>query len=187
MSTLTEPLLPSPTDSPEAQRRFEALLAAHQKIVLKVASIYAYGRDDRLDLGQEICAQLWRAFAHYDASRPFSTWMYRIALNVAISHVRREVGSRQRFEPLVDDADALAAPEPEEPDARLAQLDAFITTLEPLNRALMLLVLDERSHAEIAEVLGISTSNVATKINRIKQRLRDQFAAAQPEQSHGTR
>ncbi|CAN5162038.1 sigma-70 family RNA polymerase sigma factor [soil metagenome] len=170
------------------QQRFEALLAAHQKIVLKVTSIYAYGRDDRLDLGQEICAQLWRAFPRYDESRVFSTWMYRIALNVAITHVRREVGARRHFEPLGDEADALAAPEPEEPDTRLAQLTDFVGSLEPLNRALMLLVLDERSHAEIAEVLGISVSNVATKINRIKQRLREQFATIRtPENDHGTR
>ncbi len=181
MVTPIEPLAPDSPAPPAplpVKQRFEALLAEHHKIVLKVAALYASGRDDRLDLAQEIRVQLWRAFASFDGQRRFSTWMYRVALNVAISRLRHDVGVRARFEPLGDDVDALAAPESPEPDARLALLDDFIASLEPMNRALMLLVLDERSHAEIADVLGLSTSNVATKINRIKNRLRERFDAA---------
>src|SRR5262245_48707513 len=75
------------TDSP--QDRFQALLERHQRIVFKVANTYCRHSEDRRDLVQEIIVQLWRAFPRYDERRPFSTWMYRIALNVAISFARR--------------------------------------------------------------------------------------------------
>jgi RNA polymerase sigma-70 factor (ECF subfamily) len=75
------------TDSPQA--KFEALLERHQKIVYKVANTYCRHAEDRRDLVREISTQLWRAFPRYDEGRSFSTWMYRIALNVAISFARR--------------------------------------------------------------------------------------------------
>lgn len=167
--------------SGKAQRqRFEALWRQHQGVVLKVASVYARGAEDRRDLAQEIGVQLWRAFAAYDERRAkFGTWLYRIALNVAISQLRRTGGEAGRFEPLDEGhLDTIAGEPTAEPDERLAALHAFIGGLDALNRALILLYLEDRSHAEIAEVLGISTTNVATKINRIKQRLRGQMTAA---------
>jgi RNA polymerase sigma-70 factor (ECF subfamily) len=161
------------------QRQFEALLQEHRGIVFKVASVYAQGREDRNDLAQEIAVQLWRSFASFDAARAkFSTWMYRVALNVAISHARRTTRD-ERLEPL--DAAHLQLPgdaDVAQPDERLAALYAFIGRLDPLNRALILLYLEDRSQAEIAQVLGISETNVATKIGRIKQRLRGQMAPA---------
>ena len=163
---------------PRHQRQFETLLTEHRGIVFKVAGIYARG-SEREDLAQEIAAQLWRAFGAYDASRAkFSTWMYRVALNVAISHARRNAQAGC-LEPL--DAVHLELPGAsgaEEPDERLAALHAFIGQLDALNRALILLYLEDRSHAEIAQVLGISETNVATKIGRIKQKLRGQMTGA---------
>ena len=163
----------------QRQRQFEALLQEHRGIVFKVASIYARGGEDRSDLAQEIAVQLWRSFGSYDAARAkFSTWMYRVALNVAISHARH-AAKDERLEPL--DAVHLELPgDPDvsAPDERLAALYAFIGKLDPLNRALILLYLDDRSHVEIAQVLGISETNVATKIGRVKQKLRGQMAAA---------
>ncbi|WP_266157921.1 RNA polymerase sigma factor [Dyella silvatica] len=164
----------------ELQRGFEVLLREHQKIVFKVAAIYARQAEDRHDLAQEICAQLWRSFSSYDERRGrFSTWMYRIALNVGISHARRERGQGERFEPLDEYLlDTLGGGTPiAEADERLPQLHAFIAQLDALHRALILLYLEDRSYAEIAEILGISETNVATKINRIKQRLRVQMRA----------
>ena len=72
----------------DARDTFDALLQSHRKIVFKVAASYATSVEDRADLAQEIAAQLWRAYPAYDESRAFSTWMYRIALNVAISEFR---------------------------------------------------------------------------------------------------
>jgi len=161
------------------QQRFEALWREHRGIVLKVASVYARGAEERLDLAQEIGAQLWRSFAGFDERRAkFSTWLYRIALNVAISHLRR-TGEASRFEPLDEThLETIAGESSAEPDERLATLYAFIGELDALNRALILLYLEDRSYVEIAEVLGISTTNVATKINRIKQKLRGRMTAA---------
>ncbi|MCX7514682.1 RNA polymerase sigma factor [Frateuria hangzhouensis] len=161
------------------QRQFETLLQEHRGIVFKIARAYARGSADRDDLAQEIAVQLWRSFGHYDAARAkFSTWMYRVALNVAISHARR-ANRGEPLEPL--DAAHLELPgeaDVAQPDERLAALHAFIGQLDPLNRALILLYLEDRSYAEIAQVLGISETNVATKIGRIKQRLRGRMAPA---------
>src|SRR5262245_17763510 len=83
------------TPKPRAlQERFLTLLEMHERIVFKVAALYCHNAEDRRDLAQEITAQLWRAFPRYDEARPFSTWAYRIALNVAISYARR-AGVRQ--------------------------------------------------------------------------------------------
>lgn len=155
----------------------------HRAIIVKVASVYARGADDRQDLAQDISVQLWRAFGSYDAQRAkLSTWIYRIALNVAISQLRRETSSLAgRMEPLqmhhletIGGGDAVAAQ-----DERLVALYAFIGELEPLNRALILLYLDDRPYAEIADVLGISETNVATKLGRIKRTLRGRMVAAE--------
>ncbi|MFC5740610.1 RNA polymerase sigma factor [Dyella tabacisoli] len=164
----------------ELQKCFDALLREHQKIVFKVAGIYARQAEDRHDLAQEICAQLWRSFGSYDAQRGrFTTWMYRIALNVGISHARRERGQGERFEPLDEYLlDTLGGGTPiTEPDERLQSLHAFIAQLDALHRALILLYLEDRSYTEIADIIGISETNVATKIHRIKQRLRGQMRA----------
>jgi RNA polymerase sigma factor (sigma-70 family) len=166
-------------DSP--QNHFAALLEQHRGIVFKVAATYCRHRDDRQDLAQEIAAHLWRAFPGYDPTRPFSTWMYRIALNVAISHVRSS-GRRIPAVPLdeehnshpcfaIDDGTAQ-----HEADQQLRALYAVIDRQSPMDRALLLLWLEDRSQREIAEVIGISESNVATKLNRLKQRIREQIA-----------
>lgn len=171
----------------ERQRRFEALLRDHQRIVFKVAGVYAHDVHAREDLAQEIAVQLWRSFKSFDATRAkFSTWMYRVALNVAISHARsvKRTGAG-RLESLDGEhVAALAAGNESHVDAlqrgeRIAALHAFIAGLDPLDRALVLLYLEDRDYAGIAEVLGISATNVATKLNRIKQKLRAQATAAQ--------
>ena len=156
---------------------FGTLLDRHRGIVFKVANGYARGIEDRDDLAQEIAAQLWHAWPKYDPVRSFSTWMYRVALNVAISHLRHSELRRRHDavpldEALHDAADSNTA-DPEHQEG-LRFLQAFIARQRPLDRALLLLYLDERSQREIAEVLGISESNVSTKIGRLKQRIRDE-------------
>jgi len=163
------------------QQRFESLLHEHRRIVFKVAGLYSRSAADRDDLVQEISAQLWRSFGSYDEARAkFSTWLYRIALNVAISQARREHWSEaDRFEPLDTHHLETVGGEPiAEQDERLTALYAFIGQLDPLNRALILLYLEDRNYGEMAEILGLSETNVATKISRIKQKLRGQMTAA---------
>ncbi|TKS53485.1 sigma-70 family RNA polymerase sigma factor [Luteimonas yindakuii] len=167
---------------------FEVLLARHRGIVLKVAASYAWHREDRAELAQEIHLQLWRAWPGYDRRRSFPTWMYRIALNVAIDHARRQGGQRDRTEPFDDRLHDVAAPGPDPAlQEQLRLLQDFIRTRAPFERALLLLHLEERSTREIAEVLGIGESNVTTRISRLKQRLRDHARIHCPEADHGTR
>jgi RNA polymerase sigma factor (sigma-70 family) len=165
------------------QHRFEGLLREHRKIIFKVVAIYAGKAADRNDLEQEICVQLWRSFGSYDEERArFSTWMYRIALNVAISKLRRDRKSLAgRIESLDDvHLETIASDEPiSEENDRLEMLYALIGRLDPLNRAVILLYLEDRTYAEIADILGISETNVATKINRIKQKLRGEVTTAE--------
>ena len=156
------------------QDAFREAFERHRGIVLKVAHSYAAHAEDRRDLAQEIAAQAWKAYRHYDPARPFSTWLYRVALNVAISHLRAH-GGREAVA-----IDEIADPAHDEDAARetddgLRALQRCIATLAPLDRALFLLYLDERPQREIADVLGLSESNVATKIGRLKNRIRQQL------------
>lgn len=156
---------------------FEALLQAHRGIMLKVAATYARDHDERADLAQEIAAQLWRAWPRYDPRQPFSTWMYRIALNVGISHLRG-AGRRDRVLMPLDEAVHEAtdpSADAHEAGQQVRMLLAVIATFEPLDRALLLLYLEQRSTREMAEVLGIGESNVTTKLSRLKRRIRDHF------------
>jgi len=152
---------------------FELQLGKHPGIVLKVAASYARDPDDRADLAQEIRLQLWRAWPSYQAERPFSTWMYRIALNVAISHRRRD-HERHRLDVLDETHDGLVG----EPDVdaetrqRLGLVQRAMQDFGALDRALLLLHLEGCSHRESGEVLGISETNAATRLGRIRQQLR---------------
>jgi RNA polymerase sigma-70 factor (ECF subfamily) len=160
------------------RQAFGELFEQHRKIVFKVANTYSRHPDDRADLAQEIATQLWRAFPGYDPARSFSTWMYRIALNVAISFLRNHQHRHEHTEPLEDGhAEVIGhSGVAHEADEQVRALNRFIEQLEPLNRALLLLYLEERSYREIADILGISETNVATKIGRLKQRIRQDMA-----------
>lgn len=155
---------------------FLALVRPLDRAIASVATAYGRSPADRQDLAQEVLAQLWRSFDRYDRSRPFSTWVYRIALNVAISHARARWRAEDASEPI--DAEAHPAPAAEPVDERLALLRRFVGELEPMSRALMVLYLDERSGREMAEILGITETNVTTRLARIRQRLRERFAQA---------
>lgn len=149
----------------------------HRGIIHKVAAGYCSTRADRHDLTQEIMLQLWKAYPRFSAGRPFSTWMYRIALNVAISFLRKNTRPVRQTIPLDEVGQELPdenAGTPETDD-RVALLQRLIVMLDPLNRALLLLYLDDHSYSEIASILGISETNVATKLSRLKERLRQDF------------
>lgn len=155
-----------------SQERFLALLDEHKKILYKVAGSYSRSPEDRQDLEQEIVAQLWRSFGRYDESYKFSTWMYRIALNVAISSYRSESRRARSTVPAGESVLEIADPRAAEPDPELQILRRLIAQLDELDRALILLYLDGNRHDTIAEILGISETNVGTRIGRIKDRLR---------------
>ena len=164
------------------QQRFNTLLGENSGIVFKVVLTYCWHEDDRAELQQEIVTQLWSAFPKYDADKRFSTWMYRIALNVAISYVRNHTLRKRYMVPYDETVHTRVDSRAElNDDPRLEFLQQFVGELDPLNRAVMLLYLEEHSYQHIANIIGISETNVASKISRLKQRVRH-FSAFQNEQ-----
>lgn len=158
-----------------AHKDFEELLSSNRGIILKVAHTYCFHPDDRADLVQEIAVQLWRSWPKYDPQRKFTTWMYRIALNVAISFVRKEVHRRDTV-PLEETHDTIGRDACDsESNVQAQRLLEYINRQPPLDRALLLLYLEEKSQREIAEILGMTESNVSTKISRLKQRIRKEM------------
>lgn len=162
--------------------RFLALLEAHKRILYKVANAYCRERDDRPDLIQEMAIELWRSFDRYDPRQAFPTWMYRVAMNVAISFYRRSERRTRGHVSIdaIDDAlvDLGAADRMlDSAGDDLRELYRLIARLDPLDKALMILVLDGYGHEEIAAIAGLTPTNVATRISRIKQRMREELGS----------
>jgi RNA polymerase sigma factor (sigma-70 family) len=121
--------------------------------------------------------QLWKSFHRYNNQYKYTTWMYRIALNVAISFYRKENRRKQLTSPLPDNLLDLADENNTiETGKHISYLNQFIGELKELDKALMLLYLEEKSQQEIAEITGITETNVSTRIGRIKKILKQKFA-----------
>ena len=156
---------------------FLRLIEDNKGILYKISTSYCRNAGDRDDLMQEMIYQLWKSGEKFDDNYKFPTWMYRIALNVAISFYRKTSRSGVR----VALAAELHLPDPDsghradELEERIDLLQQFIASLGDLDKALMILYLEERSYREIAEILGITETNVATKLSRVKGRLKQQL------------
>ncbi len=161
---------------PENADIFLSVIQANKGIIYKIANMYCKRMEDRQDLCQEIIIQLWKSFDNYDDHFKHSTWIYRISLNVAISFYRKENSRRKLANALTDGIihfpDAHCS---EDTATDLSILQQMIGQLKDLDKALMLLYLEEKSHKEIAQIIGISETNVATKINRIKNSFKEKF------------
>ena len=158
----------------DSARQFETQIQEHRKILYKICNVYCANPEDREDLAQEMLAQLWRAYSSFDGRCRFSTWMYRVALNTAITFVRREF-ARKRHVVSVEERLLASVPAREEGSEELRMLYALIDGLDPLNKAMALLYLDGNSYQEISDVLGITPTNVATKLNRLKENLKERL------------
>jgi RNA polymerase sigma factor (sigma-70 family) len=163
-----------------AEAGFRALLENQKRTLYKVAYVYCRDIEERRDLIQEMAIQLWRSWGRFDGRASASTWTYRVAMNVAISHRRRE-GRRLRADaPLeigLNIADANSAFGPEDDRSRV--LHALIDGLDEMNRGLVLLYLDGFDHAEIADMLGTTAGNVGTRLSRVKLKLQSQLGQPQ--------
>ena len=164
-------------------KRFLALVEAHQRLLLKVCWAYCRTSHDRSDLFQEIIGRLWAAFGKYDPNRKFSTWMYRVALNVAIDFRRRQQRWGRESASLDDDSTIQPGTAIEEA-RKQQQLHEFRELLEQqsdTDRPILLLYLEGHSYREIGEILGISESNAGTRLSRLKESMR-QTVQENPEQ-----
>ena len=160
---------------------FQKILDEHKGIIYKVAHTYCADDEDRKDLVQEIATQIWKALPTYKPQYKMSTWMYRVALNVAISNYRKRLTRQRTFAPLTENVNVIVDESVDDMDANITILHQFIRELKELDKALMLLYLEQKSHKEIAEIVGITETNVATKIGRIKVKLREKFSSIKQE------
>ena len=149
------------------------LILENKGIILKICNSYCQDRIDREDLAQEIIIQLWKSGKNFNPDFKFTTWMYRVVLNVAISFYRK--GSTwNKTIPLA--GNHLHLSESAGCNTQLDEesniLQRHISHLKDLDKALILLYFEEKSYKEIAEIMGISETNVATKVSRIKERLK---------------
>jgi len=160
----------------DRERTFLSLVRANEARLRRICRVYARDDDSRKDLHQEILLQLWRSLPSFTGAASAHTWLYRVALNTALTHARRHPGRREM--PLDDDVMHAADSEPAIIDAelledgeRLARLHAAIDLLGVVDKMLVTMYLDERSYREMADVLGISESNVGVKLHRVKKAL----------------
>lgn len=162
--------------SSDAEReRFVQRLDEHQGILHRIAAVYASRPEDRRDLVQEIVLQLWRARASFEERSRFSTWAYRVALNTALSFRRA-----QRNRPAPAELDEPASPVAPEPGDDVEALERAIRELPELDRAVILLRLEEKSYEEIAAITGLGRASVGVRLVRIKERLHRRLSALHP-------
>jgi len=159
------------------KQAFIQLVQENKGIIFKVCNAYCPNIHDREDLAQEIIYNAWKSWGSFNSNYKFSTWMYRIALNVAISSYRKK--NKNVSSVSLDSNEKEIADTHEQHDItteNIALLQQFINELNTLDRALMLLYIEGKSYAEIAEILGIRETNTATKSNRIKNNLKQKVS-----------
>ena len=152
------------------KKEFSELIERNQAIIHKITMVYASGQVNREDLFQEICLQLWKSYPNFREEAKFSTWMYRVALNTAISNVRKEKKTLL-FEPIKENDTILEDSNDENEKSQL--LYKAISKLNRIDKAIILLWLEEKNYEEIASIMGTSKNNVSVKMVRIKRKLEE--------------
>lgn len=156
----------------EAEKHFERHIKEHVLLLHKVCHIYANTDADRQDLFQDIVLQLWKAYPKFKGDSKISTWLYRVAINTAITGLRKKKDLIQLYEPaslptqLSDDTFSL------EEEERLQQLYKAIERLNEVEKAIVMLFMEDHSYEEMEEILGMTQGNLRVKMNRIKDKLR---------------
>lgn len=149
---------------------FISLLKQHQKIIYKVCKLYMDMHSEREDLFQEITLQAWKAYGSFRGESKFSTWLYRVSLNTAITYFRKE---KKRQVIYTTDALPDRSEEAFEPiEEQVHMMYAAIGELSKIDKAIVMLYLEDFSYNEIGDMMGITANNVAVKMNRIKMKLR---------------
>jgi RNA polymerase sigma-70 factor (ECF subfamily) len=156
----------------EAEKEFVKHITEHELLLYKVCRIYAYSDADRQDLFQEIVIQLWKAYPRFKGDSKISTWLYRVAINTAISGLRKKKDVITSYEPA-------SIPEPareHHPESfeeeKLQQLYRAIEQLNAVEKGIVMLYMEDRSYEEMEDILGLSQGNLRVKMNCIKEKLR---------------
>jgi RNA polymerase sigma factor (sigma-70 family) len=159
----------------DKKESFITAIKVNEGSLYKIASVYTNDIEDRNDLVQEMIYQLWKSFDTFNQKSRLSTWMYRVAMNVAIYHLK----ATKRKPPTVPiDDELLNYNEVDNTDnkERWKLLKQSIDKLTLLDKGIVILYLEDKSYEEIAEIVGISVSNVGTKLSRIKEKIKQQIS-----------
>ncbi len=156
------------------QDDFLQLIQTHQGLLHKVCSLYENNAADREDLFQEIVLQLWKSYNSFRGEAKISTWMYRIALNTALSSIRKNKRRIPVSYPEMIPYDASDEKPDRIQEEKIRFLYQAIARLTEVERALVMLYLEEKSYEEMEEIMGISSGTLRVKMNRIKEKLRQQ-------------
>ena len=151
---------------------FLNIVAQHQNILHKVCHLYTDTTEDREDLFQEIIIQLWKSFHQFEGKSKISTWMYKVALHTAFTHLRKVKKQHVNQEQLKESINFQNLPERYDNDD-YKKLHKAICHLNNVERAIILLYLEKHSYHEIANLTGMSVTNIGVKINRIKSKLKN--------------
>lgn len=153
----------------EKESRFMTIVTDNRQLLYKVCYMYATDNSHFQDLYQEVLANIWEGIESFRGDSALSTWLYRTALNTCVTYYRRHNRHSSEMIPL-DFAESLTADDGVR-NEQLREMYRLISRLPKIDRAIILMWLDERSYEEIAEVIGFTRNNVATRLRRIKQRL----------------
>lgn len=153
---------------------FIELIKQNEGLIHKITRVYTDNNEDKQDLYQEIVYQAWKAFPSFRKESKSSTWMYRIALNTSITHLRKE---KRKGTQIPIDEEHLNKTEPDETlqEERIEVLYAHIRKLDPIEKGIILLHLEGKHYDEIAAITGFTVTNVGTRLNRIRQKLTAQI------------
>ncbi len=155
--------------NPQAEEAFISLVRRHERLIYKVCSLYISPDWPLPDLYQEVVYNLWKAFPKFRGESAFSTWIYRIALNTCISGLR--AGTRRPAQVSLDLWRETGF-EPDNSDEEIRRMHELIRRLRTLDRAIVLLYLEEKNYREIGEIMGLSENNVGVRMTRIREKLR---------------
>jgi RNA polymerase sigma-70 factor, ECF subfamily len=167
--------LPKPfyLQEPVSQKEFVSRVHEHRAMLHKVCNLYCFSEHDRQDLFQEIIVQLWKSWPRFRGESKFGTWLYRIALNTAISGLRKQKKQFTSVDPeSLGAAETPDIPYPAEKEEHLQQLYHAIGQLTEVEKAVVMLYLEDKSYEEMEEILGMNQNNLRVKMNRIKDKLR---------------
>jgi RNA polymerase sigma-70 factor, ECF subfamily len=152
------------------EKAFVEVIQGNQGLIHKVCFLYADHPDERKDLFQEIVLQLWRSFSTFRGDAKISTWIYRIALNIAISGWRKR--SRRLQPEALREHHYNVGEITDEKEEQMRFLHQAIGQLSSIERALVMLYFEEMPYEDIATTLGITQNNVRVRMNRVKEKLR---------------
>jgi RNA polymerase sigma-70 factor (ECF subfamily) len=150
-----------------SEQDFLQLIEANKGIVLKIVNLYADDTEDRKDLHQEIIFQCWKSYSSFKAEAKFSTWLYKISLNVSLTYLNKKKKAARLNNTGKPDEYVV----PAELSERADNLYQVIRQLNEIDRGIIMLHLDGYDNAEIGEITGISKNNTGVKLHRIKQQL----------------